>query len=130
MNEVSQDVNFHDEATVKRLEGIKCDLETEEFEAPTSDSDHDDDSSPSDVQRENLAEHAELPAIDEPIELVDEPPTNRSSTWCRDVLRDVENHGAPMGTSRECKNPDRYSRYVALMRNISDSNPSSYEEVT
>ena len=44
--------------------------------------DHDDDSSPSDVQRENLAEHVEIPAIDEPIELVDEPPTNRSSTWC------------------------------------------------
>ena len=33
-----------------------------------------------------------------------------------------------MGTSIECKYPDRYSGYVALMSNISDSEPSSYEE--
>ena len=34
-----------------------------------------------------------------------------------------------MRSSKECKHPDRYSRYVALMSNISDSEPSSYEEV-
>ena len=33
-----------------------------------------------------------------------------------------------MGTSRENKKLDRYSGYVTLMRNISDSEPSSYEE--
>ena len=33
-----------------------------------------------------------------------------------------------MGSSRECKKPNRYSRYVALMSSISDSEPSSYEE--
>ena len=33
-----------------------------------------------------------------------------------------------MGTSIEHKQLDRYSGYVALMRNISDSEPSSYEE--
>ena len=34
-----------------------------------------------------------------------------------------------MRSSRECKHLDRYSGYVALMSNISDSEPSSYEEV-
>ena len=86
------------------------------------------DSFPFDVQRENPVEHIDLLVIDEPIELVDEPPTNRKSTWCRDVLRDVEKHGAPMGTSRECKQPDRYSGYVALMNSISELDPLSYKE--
>ena len=73
-------------------------------------------------------EHVELHVLDEPVELVDEPPAKGRSTWCRDVLRDAKKHGAPMGSSRECKQPNRYSRYVALMSSISDSKPSSYEE--
>ena len=65
--EVSQDVNFHEEETFKQSKEIECDPATKKVEAPIS-GDHDDDSSPSDVQRENLVEHAELPIIDEPIE--------------------------------------------------------------
>ena len=34
-----------------------------------------------------------------------------------------------MNSSREHKHPDRYIVYVLLMSNISDSEPSSYEEV-
>ena len=78
-------MTFHEEAAFKRSKELECDLETKEAEAPIS-KDHDDDSSPSDVYRENPRNHAELPAIDEPIELVDEPPTKRRSAWCRDVL--------------------------------------------
>ena len=79
--EVSWHVTFHEETTFKRSKELECDPETEEAEAPISE-DHDDDSSPSDVQRENPIEHAELPVIDELDELVDEPPTKRRSTWC------------------------------------------------
>ena len=43
--------------------------------------DHYDDSSPSDVEKENPAELENLPVIYEPVELVDEPPTKRRSTW-------------------------------------------------
>ena len=43
-------------------------------------------------------------------------------------MRDDEKHGAPVGTSRERKKFDIYLVYVSLMRNISDSEPSSYEE--
>ena len=64
---------FHEEATFKWLKDLECDPETKEVEDPIS-KDHDDDSSPSNVQRENPIEHVELPVINEQIELVDEPP--------------------------------------------------------
>jgi hypothetical protein len=35
---------------------------------------------------------------------------------------------APKGTFRERKRPHRFGGYVALMRNISDAKPSSFEE--
>ena len=79
--ELSQDVAFHEEETFKLSKYLYCDPNIEEVEAPIEE-DHDDDSSPSDVQRENPIEHAELPVIDELDELVDEPPTKRRSTWC------------------------------------------------
>ena len=79
--EVSRDVTFHEEETFKQSKEIKCDPETEEDETPIEE-DNNDDSSPSDIQRENPIEHAELPVIDELDELVDEPPTKRRSTWC------------------------------------------------
>ena len=66
--------------------------------------------------------------IDEPIELVDEPPGKRRSKWCRDALREAEKHGAQTYTSREHKQPDRYSGYVALMNSISELDPLSYKE--
>ena len=74
--EVSRDVNFREEETFKRSKEIECDPETEEVEALILE-DQDDDSFPSDVQRENPTDHACLLAIDEPIELVDEPPSKR-----------------------------------------------------
>ena len=103
--EVSRYVTFYEEATFKKSKELECEIEGNE--SPISE-DLDDDSSPSDVQRETLAKHAKPPIIDEPIELVDEHPTKRRSTWCRDILRDVENHGAPIGTSRHRKQPNRY----------------------
>ena len=35
----------------------------------------------------------------------------------------------PKGTFRERKRPHRFGGYVSLMRNISDAEPSSFEEV-
>ena len=72
--EVSRDVTFHEEVVFKRSKEIAYDTNTEQHETPISEG-FDHDYSPSDVQRENLAKHVEIPAIDE-------PPTNRSSTWC------------------------------------------------
>jgi len=48
--------------------------------------------------------------------------------WFRDTIQDASGHTAPRGTFRESKRPQRYSGYTALMSQISDSEPSSFEE--
>ena len=69
-----------------------------------------------------------LHVIDEPIELVDEPPSKRKTAWCQDVLKYAEKHEELVGSSRERNKPNKYVGYVALMSHISDSEASSYEE--
>ena len=54
--EFSQDVTFHKEATCKRSKDLEYDPELEEDEHPILE-DHDDDSSPFDVWRDNPIEH-------------------------------------------------------------------------
>jgi hypothetical protein len=44
-------------------------------------------------------------------------------------LEEVEGHATPKGSFRERNKPHKFSRYVALMRNIIDSEPSTFEEV-
>ena len=66
--EVSRYVTFLEEEAFKLSKELKCGLETEVVEDPIS-KDHDDDSSPYDVQRENPAEHTDLHVIDESIKL-------------------------------------------------------------
>ena len=53
----------------------------------------------------------------------------RRPAWAREIIQDEEKYGVPDGTSRESKKPRTYSSYVALMRDIVDVEPSSYEEV-
>jgi hypothetical protein len=43
-------------------------------------------------------------------------------------LKDAEGHVAPRGTFKESRPLQRFSSYVALMSNIIDSEPSSFEE--
>ena len=43
-------------------------------------------------------------------------------------MREVERIVSPKGTFRERKRPHRFGGYVALMSNISDVEPSSFEE--
>jgi hypothetical protein len=43
-------------------------------------------------------------------------------------MQEVERITAPKGTFRERKRPHRFGGYVALMNNISDAEPSSFEE--
>ena len=118
-------MTFHEEASFKKLKEIECEIE--DHDSPILE-DLDDDSSLFYVHRENPVDHSKLPVIDELVELVNEPPAKRRETWCRYVEKDVEKNGSPIGSTRDRKQPDRYSRHVALMSDISDSEPSSYEE--
>jgi hypothetical protein len=59
----------------------------------------------------------------------EKPPTKRKPAWCREVLKEAEKHAAPKGTFRESKNPDKYSRLIAKLNLVIDSEPSSFDEV-
>ena len=70
--------------------------------------------------------------IEEPQEPVD-PPREKNSyetkpTCIREAILDAERYGALEGIDRERKRPRPYSSYVALLCDIIDKEPSSYEE--
>jgi hypothetical protein len=50
-------------------------------------------------------------------------------TWLQNTLQKAKGHADPKGSFRENKIPHRLSSYVALMRNITDSKPSIFQEV-
>ena len=53
----------------------------------------------------------------------------RRPAWARQTLQDAEGHAAPR-PFRESKRPQRYGCYVALMGNLLDLEPSTYEEAS
>ena len=63
--------------------------------------------------------------IERPMEV---PPAKRKLAWCREIPREAEKHVAPSGTFRESNKPQRFSGYVALMAQISDAEPTNYED--
>jgi hypothetical protein len=116
--EVSRDVTFHEETAFRRARDLSCD--SEEQEAPPLDS-----SSP-DEQREETSEIVADPSRDSiefPMEL---PPVKRKPAWCREILKETENHSAPKGTFRESKKPDKYSSLISQLTVVIDSEPSTY----
>ena len=52
----------------------------------------------------------------------------RRPTWARELIQDAEKYGTPDGSLRESKRPRTYSSYVALLSDIIDAEPSSFEE--
>jgi len=50
-------------------------------------------------------------------------------TWIQNTLHEDGGHVTPKGSFRESKRPHKFSSYVALMSNIIDSKPSTFEEV-
>jgi hypothetical protein len=69
----------------------------------------------------------------EPQKPVDSPTKvityQRKPGWAHELIQDAERYGAPNKTFKESKRPRLYSNYVALVSNIIDAEPSSYEEV-
>ena len=52
----------------------------------------------------------------------------RKPAWASELIQDAERYGAPEGSLRESKRPHTYSSYVALLSDIIDAEPSSFEE--
>jgi hypothetical protein len=59
---------------------------------------------------------------------LEEPPAKRKPGWLKEMVQEAEKIVAPKGTFGESKRPHRFGGYVALMSNISDVEPSSFEE--
>ena len=52
----------------------------------------------------------------------------RRLAWARELIQDAKKYGALDGSVRESKRPRTYSSYVALLSDIIDAKPSSFEE--
>ena len=62
-----------------------------------------------------------------------EPPTmeisrKRKPTWEREIIQEVEKYRAPEDSTRISKKPKPFSNYVALMCDLVDQEPTTYEE--
>jgi hypothetical protein len=61
---------------------------------------------------------------------LEEPPAKRKPAWLKETMQEAERIATPKGTFRESKRPHRFGGYVALVSNISDSEPTLFEEAT
>lgn len=86
-----------------------------------------------DIGKQGAKEDETMSDIDEPMDLIDPPPQEPSSSkrrpsWLRETLEDAERHIAPRGTFCESKKPNRYQGYLNVMSTIIQSGSSSFEE--
>ena len=66
--------------------------------------------------------------LQRPVDPPKEVSLKRKPAWGRELIQDAERYGAPEGSLRESKRPRTYSSYVALLSDIIDAKPSSFEE--
>eukprot|EP00253_Pinus_taeda_P009788 PITA_09788 len=71
--------------------------------------------------------------VEEPMDLIDSPPQEPSSSrkrpsWLRGTLDDAEGHVAPRGTFHESKKPTKYQGYLTIMSKIIQNEPSLFTE--
>ena len=55
-------------------------------------------------------------------------PHKRKPAWVREIIQGAERYGAPEENNKERKRTRSYSGYVALLCDVIDKEPSSYEE--
>jgi hypothetical protein len=59
---------------------------------------------------------------------LEESPAKRKLGWLKEIVQEAKRIVAPKGTFMERKRPHRFGGYAALMHNISDAKPYSFEE--
>ena len=75
-------------------------------------------------------EYHDMMESQEPVETILEDSHKRKPTWERALIWGAERYGAPEGIHRERKMEKIYNSYVALLCDIIDREPSTYEEAT
>ena len=74
-------------------------------------------------------EYHDMEEPQDPIETLHEKEYHkRKPTWTQELIQEAERYGAPEGMHRERKMPNTYNNYVALLCDIIDKEPSTYEE--
>jgi hypothetical protein len=123
--EVSRDVTFREEVAFKKSRELRQESKAVHPASPSSENENSDD------QREEPPEGP----INEPLEpakvleiTLEEPPAKMKPRWFKEIVQEEERIVDPKGTFRERKRPHRFGGYVAMMRNISDVEPYSFEE--
>ena len=81
---------------------------------------------------EEILEDHEDHDMEEPQELVETLPEKdshkRKPSWAHDLIQEAEMYSTPERMHREKKRPKHYNIYVALLCDIIDKEPSTYEE--
>jgi hypothetical protein len=124
--EISRDVTFDEEATLKKSRRFHLEemYEEEPVNPKTTES-----------MREvpRTAEPDEETPKDHDITEVQEPPQmtishKRKPSWERELIQYGEKYGVLEGTTRQVKRPNPFSSYTALMCNLLDEEPTCFEE--
>ena len=117
--EISRDVTFDEEATLKRSR--KCQHE-EVYE---------EDAPPKNVEATFLPK--DETAKDHDMTEPQEPPImeiswKRKPSWEREIIQEAKRYGAFESSTRISKKPKPFSTYVAFMCDLVDQEPTNYEE--
>jgi hypothetical protein len=132
--DISKDVTFDEEATVKKSR--RCQLEDiyeEEPENPRITEFVREVPRATEPVREVVISPNEETPKDHDISEVQEPPQmtfshKRKLAWTRDLIQYGEKYGVPEGTTRQVERPKPFSSYTALMCNLLDEEPTCFEE--
>jgi hypothetical protein len=132
--EISIDVTFYEDATLKKL--IKFHLEEVYEEEPVIPSVAE---SVRGVPRavepvkevvtsldEEILEDRDVVEFQEPPQMTISHKTNPA--WSRELIQDGEKYGVPEGTKRHVKKPKPFSSYMALMCDLLEKEPTCFEE--
>ena len=80
-----------------------------------------------DDEEHDLVDH-DMTEPQMPIDPPKEVSHKRKPAWARELIQDAERYGVPEGSLRESERPRIYSSYMALLSDIIDAEPSSFED--
>ena len=118
--ETSRDVTFDEDATFNRLRRNRAEEVLEEEPEALRVTVRDD-------EEHDLKDH-DMAEPQRPVDPPNEVSHKRKLAWAHELIQDAERYGAPKGSLRESKRPRIYSSYMALLSDIIDTKPSSFEE--
>ena len=97
--EISRDVTFDEDATLKRSKNCQHEEVYEEYAPPRN------------VEATFLPEDHDMTQPQEPPTM--EISRKRKPAWAREIIQEAERYGAPEGSTRISKKPKPFSNYVA-----------------